>query len=149
MDRLVTPDNGTGNATLDVAEPALREWPYWPRRMRIHPLTQFATNRDTGQLIIEARIEFFDEHGHTCKGVGQVLLDLHATGSGRNSEPLETWALDLVDPAVNYDHYDELTRTYLFRLEFDPRVLPERPELWAYFRSADGLIRSYAGSITE
>jgi hypothetical protein len=81
MDRLVTPDNGTGNATLDVAEPALREWPYWPRRMRIHPLTQFATNRDTGQLIIEARIEFFDEHGHTCKGVGQVLLDLHATGS--------------------------------------------------------------------
>ena len=138
MDRLVGPADGSGSGTDGFETPGPIKWPYWPRRMRIHPLTQFATDRDTGQLVIEVRVEFFDERGHTCKGVGQVLMDLHAAGRGRHSEPLETWALDLLDATVNYDHYDELTRTYVFRLNFDPRILPERPELWAYFHSADG-----------
>lgn len=120
------------------AAPARQDWPYWPRRMRIHPLTQLATDRDTGHLLIEARIEFLDVHGHTSKGVGLVLIDLHDAGRARQTEPLETWALNLADASVNRDHYDDLTRTYLFRLEFDPRILPERPELRAYFRSAEG-----------
>lgn len=136
LDDLVS--DATSMPTAQLTAPSSVSWPYWPRRMRIHPLSQLATDRDTGQLVIETRIEFLDRHGHTCKAVGQVLIDLHETGGARNREPLETWVLDLGDASVNRDHYDELTRTYLFRLDFDPQILPERPELWGYFRSADG-----------
>jgi len=129
--------NGSAGTDLAHRDASDADWPYWPRRMRIHPLTQLATDRDTGQLVIETRVEFFDSLGHTTKGIGQVLVDLHAARSAE-TEPLETWALNLADPQVNADHYDDLTRTYLFRLEFDPLVLPDRPEIRAYFRSSDG-----------
>lgn len=114
------------------------EWPFWPRRMRIHPLSQIVTDRDSGQLLIEARVEFEDGDGQTAKAVGQVLLDLH--GVRRGGDPVATWTVDLADLEVNRSHYDDLTRTYLVRLEIEPTILPEAPELRAYFRSNDGLV---------
>ncbi len=111
-------------------------WPFWPRRLRIHPLSQLVTDRESGRLLIEVRLEFFDRLGHTSKAVGQVLIDLLA--GERGGDPIVTWAKDLSAVEANREHYDDLTRTYLFRLEFDPGLLPEDPELRAYFRSSDG-----------
>jgi hypothetical protein len=114
-------------------------WPFWPRRMRVHPLTRLAHEARTGTLFIEARIEFQDEAGHTTKAVGQVRLDLHdAERRGGQATPLSTWSRDLRDRAVNDRHYDEVVRTYLFRLEVDEPTLPQEPELRVYFLGADG-----------
>ncbi len=113
-------------------------WPYWPQSMRIYPLSRLVTDRSSGDLVIEVRIEFFDAEGHTCKGVGQILVDLLDAGSLHPAEPIETWVADLTDLKDNRDHFDDLTLTYLFRLECDATLLPEQPQVRVYFNSADG-----------
>ena len=114
-------------------------WPFRPHDMRIHPLSQFVTDRRSGELLIEARVEFLDAYEHTTKGVGQLAFDLYDAAPGGNlSEPIRTWAKDLGNLTVNLEHFDDLTRTYLFRLEIDPARIPPEPELRAYFHSWDG-----------
>ncbi len=113
-------------------------WPYWPQSMRIYPLSRLVTDRNSGDLVIEVRVEFFDAEGHTCKGVGQILVDLLDAGSLHPAEPIETWVADLTDLKVNRDHFDDLTLTYLFRLECDATLLPDQPQVRVYFHSADG-----------
>lgn len=113
-------------------------WPFWPRRMRIHPLSRFATDRETGALLIEARLEFSDSEKHTTKALGQVRLDLHSAMASESAVSLETWNEDLRDLGVNASRFDEVTRTYLLRLEVDESLLPERASLKAYYLGADG-----------
>ena len=107
--------------------------------MRIHPLSRRATDRDSGRPYIVARIEFFDAFGHTCKGVGQIRIDLLAIGPAKGSlQRLTTYAKDFSDLSINRDHYDDVTRTYRFHLELDRETLPEKLELRACFLSANG-----------
>lgn len=113
-------------------------WPYWPQSMRIYPLSRLVTDRSSGDLVIEVRVEFFDAEGHTCKGVGQILVDLLDAGSLHQAEPIKTWVADLANLQDNRDHFDDLTLTYLFRLECDATLLPDQPQVRVYFHSADG-----------
>ncbi len=115
------------------------EWPFWPQRMRIHPLSHFVKDRSSGDLLIEARIELFDPDGDTCKAVGRMDLDLYdADASQFMADPIGSWTTDLADLEVNQAHYDEVTRTYLFRLEVEQVPIPALPELRAFFTSGDG-----------
>jgi hypothetical protein len=126
----------TGNNNTTVAAPA---WPFWPSRMRLHPLTRLVMDEATGQRIIEARIEFFDPDGATTKAIGQLTLQLHrAEMIAIAPEPLQIWNQDLRDLALNRRQYDDVTRTYLFRLEIDSAIFPEQPELRAYFLAENG-----------
>ena len=85
--------DGRLGSEQDAGDPS---WPFWPRTMRIHPLSQVVTDRKSGELIIEARVEFLDEHGHTSKALGQLRIDLHAAGaSGDELRPLTSWVIDL------------------------------------------------------
>lgn len=130
----------TAGDRLDEQETGVPPWPFWPRSMRLHPLSQVMTDRKSGELRIEARVEFLDEHGHTTKALGRIRIDLYQAGaSGPSSEPIESWFEDLRDLALNWDHYDEVTRTYLLSLEIDAAILPDEPELVARFLSSDGL----------
>jgi hypothetical protein len=114
-------------------------WPLWPQRMRIHPLSQFVTVKSSGEVLIEARIEFTDLHGHTCKAVGLIDIDLHDADAARyTSEPITSWNADLWDLEINNDLYDEVTRTYLFRLQLNEHPIPLEPELRAYFLTGEG-----------
>ncbi len=118
-------------------------WPFWPRWMRIHPLTRLVNDERLGHLVIEVRIELRDDFNHTTKGVGQVRFDLYDAGG---DTLLTTWdrdtdtdkLLDLRDLTLNARYYDDITRTYLFRLGVDSTDLPAEPQLRAYFLSADG-----------
>ena len=115
------------------------DWPFWPQALRIHPLTRLAVDAKSGRSIIEVRLEFLDPEGHTTKGVGQVRIDLAAGGSGADSSPpIATWNWDLRDRSVNRRFYDDVTRTYLFRLNVESLELGPQPELRAYFLSATG-----------
>ena len=113
-------------------------WPYWPAEMRIHPLTRLVIDTDTGETVIEVRIELLDIDGYTTRGCGQLRIDLHDALSGAPGQAMRTWELDLRDPAVNRNRYDDVTRTYMFPLDTEMQQLPEEPELRAYFLSADG-----------
>ncbi len=115
-------------------------WPFWPRRMRVHPLSQFVTDRATGKLLIEARIEFSDGYGHTCKAFGQIVIALHdADRSQFTAQEIAKWPEDLTDLDLNEVYFDDVTGTYLFRLEIQDITLPPESELRAIFHSADGM----------
>lgn len=113
------------------------EWPYWPDAVRVHPLSRLVLD-DAGKLVmIEGRIEFLDPEGDTTKAVGRLRIDLHDAEGERGLGPLLTWTVDLREPKINRERYDKVTRTYLCRLEIEPRDLPTAPELRVYFLSAD------------
>ena len=114
-------------------------WPFWPQQMRIHPLTQFVTDRKSGDRLVEVRIEFVDGYGHTTKAVGQFDVELRSAATQDPvQEPLGAWDRNLRDMEINRDHYDDVTQTYLFRLNVQNVEIPEDPELRAYFSSGDG-----------
>ena len=141
------PRNGTVSPTIpSSAAPATSpnasgdapEWPFWPTRMRLHPLTRLVDDPETAGVVIECRVEFNDAADHTSKAAGQLTLQVYPdsltpTGAGA----VETWNQDLRDPVLNRRQYDDVTRTYLFRLQ-TTAALPPNAELRAFFLSADG-----------
>ena len=114
--------------------PTDARWPFWPVKMRIHPLTRVIPDEASSRLVIEARIELRDQHNHTTKGYGQVRFDLldGALPAGERTT-IEKWNQDLQNLNRNRLYYDEVTRTYLFRLGIDPADLPAEPLLRAYY----------------
>lgn len=129
-----------GDEAIQATTPSDEPWPFRPTRLRVHPLTRAIMDEDTSEPIIEVRIEFIDPQGHTTKGVGQIRIDLLAEkGSKEADKPLAVWSRDLRDLKVNFEHYDEVTQTYLFRLRIEGKQLPANPRINAYFLAADGL----------
>ncbi len=105
------------------------DWPFWPTSMRIHPASMVRVDRDTGQPVIETRLEFRDAQNHVAKAVAEVTLELHDHDPGEAStEPLREWAIDLRDLAINAQHWDHVSQTYLCRLRLDE--LSDHPAPW-------------------
>lgn len=94
--------------------PRMATWPFRPATLRLHPLTH-ALRSDDKVSVIEARVEFFDRFGHTTKGLGLLRFELHTTGGRR----LASWEIDVRAVDASMRHYDDVTRTYLFRLGLD------------------------------
>lgn len=88
-------------------------------------------------LIIEARIEFSDGYGSTTRCMGQLRLMLVETLGDGEGELLEEWNKDLRNLNANVLHFDDITRTYLFRLEVNPDTFSRTAELRSQFLSAD------------
>lgn len=130
------PDNGTGVRTGIITDQ--RDWPFWPAQMRIYPVVRIVNDLETGQVVIEARIEFKDQDGAVTKAIGELTVELYAAMESRTSHLIDQWSLDLRDLAINRQHFDDVTRTYLLRMEIDPSRVPERGELRAAFASIDG-----------
>lgn len=114
-------------------------WPFWPTDMRIHPASRLVIEEDTGQAFIEARIEFTDAPGDTSKAVGLMTFDLLIAGLPANvSNPVLSWELPLQTVEENAQHYDGVTRTYLFRLSMGEWSSSPDVTLVASFESVDG-----------
>ena len=111
-------------------------WPYWPLDMRVHPLTRLVRDPDT--VLIEARIEFLDREGHTTKCFGKLRLDLREGPDGGSEISVNEWNVRLDEIETNRLHFDEVTRTYLLKLEIEPEDLPEEPVLYVWYLSPDG-----------
>jgi hypothetical protein len=126
----IEPDDPTPTPRMT---PSDARWPFWPVKMRIHPLTRVVADDDSSRLVIEARIELRDQHNHTTKGYGQVRFDLFDGAAGSAEQTIEEWNEDLRDLNSNRLYYDDVTRTYLFRLGIDPADLPPEPVLRAYY----------------
>jgi hypothetical protein len=135
----VPPPNGQSASPIgpSAAQPA--SWPFWPKSMRLHPLTRLALDPETGEQVIECRIEFLDPDGQTSRAVGQLTLQLYPDAGTPTADnlALQTWNQDLRDLALNRRQYDVVTRTYLFRLQIT-QPLPVGADLRAFFLSLDG-----------
>lgn len=107
--------------------------------MRVHPLTRMVHQEATGHWVIEARIEFTDPDRVTTKAIGDLTIQLRDAQRGTDaSGEIQTWNQDLRDLEVNRRQYDDVTRTYVFRLEVDSDRFPGQPKLWAFYLGEDG-----------
>ena len=137
---------GCGCASTEDANPETFSqsdgvWPFWPVKMRFHPLTRMVIKENELKCTLEARVEFTDLEKDISKALGQINIKLFETHSdGRVSEIIETWDIDLEKLKDNRLYYSVITRTYLFRLELDTDKLRENMELVAKFNSADGQV---------
>lgn len=98
------------------------EWPFAPVAMRVHPFTQIAVDDQTGEPMLEARIELLDQLGDVTKGVGRLRFELltasdRASASQAAEHRIEKWEVSMVTLGENRQHYDHITRTYRFKLK--------------------------------
>ena len=114
-------------------------WPFWPVRMRLHPLTMLSVDPDSDQQIIEARVELLDQFGDTTKCMAQFRFELHDhKPQSAADQPLREWNTDLRDLETNRLHYDQVTQTYLFRLGLDEGAIAGEPHLRVFVVSVTG-----------
>lgn len=110
-------------------------WPFWPAKMRIHPLTRIVDDEERGGEIIEARVEFTDAHDHMTKAYGYLRVELFNATS--LSPAIAGWNIDLRDIAFNATRFDDVSRTYLLRLRVENGPIPEQPLLRVQFHSVN------------
>jgi hypothetical protein len=119
---------------------AAAEWPYWPRTVRIHPLTRLVQAAD-GSTVIELRVEFLDRFGDGTKACGTLQASVFDERRGSaDRRPIDNWEADLRDPDFNARCYDHVTRTYLVRLPVAPEIFELGPVLYVRYDCDHGRV---------
>lgn len=116
---------GTPAATGTPAVPRddVKPGSYWRpevKSIRVYPSTRFI--RESGRAILEARFELYDEMGDPVKGAGTFQVELYSIDETLGNAPqrlLYTWSADTMTLGQQREHYDPITRGYLFRLGVD------------------------------
>jgi len=95
-------------------------WMPVPTSVRVYPSTRFI--RESGRSILEARFELYDEMGDPVKYAGTFQIELFSVDENLGNTPrrlLYSWDAELLTLASQREHYDPITRGYLFRLGVD------------------------------
>ena len=123
-----------------TADPTLIDpnWPYWPVRMRVHPLSRIMV-APSGMVSVEARLEFFDQDDITCRASGHVRLEVHDDTGPVLVNGERSWNIRLDDARQNRQRYDVVVRTYLFLLDTDWQSVPTNATLHAWYLGSDGM----------
>lgn len=130
-----------GSVGADAADqPVSGVWFARPVSLRVYPSTDFSEGADGAMLV--ARIELADAMGDSVKGSGKfrlVLLGHEHDGDSSIGTPLYSWRVPILSRADQYEHYDSVTRTYLFKLKMDRAYRGAQPPvLRVTFTSARG-----------
>ncbi|MEX2670850.1 MAG: hypothetical protein WD294_01940 [Phycisphaeraceae bacterium] len=124
------------------ADAALEAWPFKPVSMRIHPFTSLQPVEGEEALILEVRIEMFDQLGDVTKGVGNWRFELYTQpgrASQRSRERVEVWEAAMTELVQNERHYDPITRTYAFKLHLEEQPPIDQPlSVVAQFNTPSG-----------
>lgn len=110
---------GASAGTKEVTKPGS----YWRpevKSIRVYPSTRFI--RESGRAILEARFELYDEMGDPLKAAGTFQVELYSIDESLGNAPqrlLYTWSADTLTLDQQREHYDPITRGYLFRLGVD------------------------------
>jgi hypothetical protein len=108
---------------------------FTPVKMRVHPLSRVIpeiTGATPTPPIIEGRLEFTDQFGDVCKAAGPVYCEAFKYDSltpNHHGDRLGLWNFDLSKPRENKQHWDAITRTYLFKLPLLPASLKKQTRL--------------------
>jgi len=93
-----------------------------PKAISIHPFTGTRTFDQTGGVRgIDVRITALDAYGDATKAFGKFHFALHEyrpNSPDPKGERIYTWEEDLLKPQKNLLHWDRITRTYEFKLQW-------------------------------
>jgi len=93
-----------------------------PTAIRIHPFTGTRTFDDSGGIKgVEVRVEALDAYGDATKAFGNFHFALHAyqpAAADERGKQIATWDESLLEPRKNLLHWDNITRTYRFKLQW-------------------------------
>lgn len=123
---------------------SVEQYPYKPVEISIHPLSRYWIS-PTGEMEIEARIEFLDRDGYPTRGIGRLELSL----KDLNGQNVESWILPLSNFETNKSHFDRITRTYLVRLSLPNQDVPTKARLMVDLISPDGTTLSATDVLKE
>lgn len=97
-----------------------RHWEPSPVSIRVYPSTRLI--QESGQAILEARFELRDEMGDSLKSSGTFLIELFSVDESQGGVPrrlLYKWNTEVLSLDQQREHYDPITRGYLFNLGID------------------------------
>ena len=111
-----------------------------PKTIRIHPFTGTRTFDEAGGVRgIDVRIEAADSYGDATKAFGDFRFELYQfqpNSPDPKGRRIATWQVPLLEPKANLVHWDSITRTYEFKLQWDePIPVGERFVLVCVFSS--------------
>ncbi|HVX83680.1 MAG TPA: hypothetical protein VH253_02575 [Phycisphaerae bacterium] len=89
---------------------------FTPVNVRVHPLSRLVPAAGNEPAAVQARLEFTDQFHDVTKAAGTGTFELFATAPIGRGPKLASWTVNLNDPAANHEHWDAVTRTYLFTL---------------------------------
>ena len=107
----------TGPGSMDM---------FSPTKMRLHPLSRFVAGDKNSPPTIEARLEFTDQFGDVTKSPGTVYFELFRYENfslNHHGPRLNLYNFQLSSPEANKEHWDPITRTYLFQLPLSADTL--------------------------
>lgn len=111
---------------------------FGPVELRVHPLTRVtADSAPDGKRMLEIRLELADQFGDVTKGVGKLTFTLARAGA-LTSAVVDRWENSLETPQENKDHWDAITRTYLFRRELPAGLESESLQITATLTTPGG-----------
>ncbi len=111
-----------------------------PQTIRVHPFTGTRTFDEAGGIRgIDVRIEAVDAYGDATKAFGTFRFEMYhfvPNSLDPKGQRIATWTEDLLQPRKNVLHWDKITRTYQFRLQWDQAIpVGKKFVLLAYFTS--------------
>ena len=114
-----------------------------PAEVRLHPFSGTRQFEEAeGVNGIEARVEAIDHFGDATKALGRFRFEAHhyrPHQPDRKGALIAPWVIDLTDPQTNLRHWDSLSRTYRFHLQWTRPVPPgERFVLRVVFSPPEG-----------
>ncbi|MFW6061394.1 MAG: hypothetical protein ACOC93_01165 [Planctomycetota bacterium] len=97
-----------------------------PSEIRLHPFTGTRTfSADNRRKGLEVRVEARDAFGDPAKAFGNFRFELYthrAASTAPTGRQLGVWHVPLLAPEQNIVHWDNMTRTYEFRLEWEHAI---------------------------
>ena len=111
-----------------------------PGSIRIHPFTGTRTFDVKGGVKgIDVRIQALNAYGDATKAFGEFRFELYEflpNSRDPKGKRLGLWRNDVLEPKVNLLHWDSITRTYSFKLQwYEPVPVGQRFVLAAVFSS--------------
>lgn len=118
-----TADTPAATGTPAVPGDDIKPGSYWRpevKSLRVYPSTRFIN--ESGRAILEARFELYDEMGDPVKAAGTFRVELYSIDESLGNAPqrlLYSWSAETLTLDQQREHYDPITRGYLFRLGVD------------------------------
>lgn len=124
---------GTGCTENTEISPAAADQPVpepinllLPRTIRIHPFTGTRSFDEAGGIRgIDVRIEAVDHYGDPTKAFGQMRFELFRfkpNSPDPKGKRIAVWEESTIAPRKNLLHWDKITRTYEFKLQWESPI---------------------------
>lgn len=110
-----------------------------PAAIRIHPFTGRTFDEAGGIRGVDVHIEAMDGYGDATKAFGEFRFEMYrfvSNSTDPKGSQIATWSESLLEPKKNLLHWNKITRTYEFKLQWDrPIPVGQRFVLMAVFNS--------------